>query len=212
MKNKSLLFLAVAASLGAVTTYGAVSSNVVGYTTLSLVKGDNLVANTLDNKAGNSVEAIFDGLKADSAIFRWNGHGFSAINKLDDSAGSWDDVTYALNPGEAVFVEVTAPISVVLVGEVLQGLQTVPVVNGNNFIASKIPQRGAVDTVLGLKASGDDTVFTYNGSYVAANNLDGTATGWDSADGTGPVIEVGQGFVLQTTHADTTTFTRTFTP
>jgi len=96
MKTKSLLLAAVAASLGAVSAFGAVSSNVVGYTKLSLSKGFNLVANTLDNKAGNDVTALFSALPADSTVFRWNGNGFNALDKVGDGAGDWGDAGYAL--------------------------------------------------------------------------------------------------------------------
>ena len=201
MKTKSLLLAAVAASLGAVSAFGAVSSNVVGYTKLSLSKGFNLVANTLDNKAGNDVTALFAALPADSTVYRWNGKGFNALDKVGDGvgAGDWGDKGYALAPGESVFVQASAAKDIVLVGEVLTGLQEVAIVKGNNFVASKIPQSGGLDTDLGFSTlAADSTVFTWDakkGSYVASDYLGGNAWGTDS--GKSPVIGVGQGLVIQ---------------
>ena len=166
--------------------------------------------------AGNDVEALFDTLPADATILKWNGvSGFDAVNKLADDAGAWDGTTFALAPGTAIFVQLPKAANVVLTGEVLTGLQTVSIGAGFNFVGSKSPQAGVVDADLGLKASQDDTVLTFNnllGKYDASNNLDGSASGWDSATGVGPTIGVGQGFIVQTSVGTTTTFARTFTP
>ena len=203
MKTKSLLLAAVAASLGAVSAFGAVSSNVVGYTKLSLSKGFNLVANTLDNKAGNDVTALFGALPADSTVFQWNGNGFNALDKVGDGAGDWGEAGYSLAPGTSVFIQASAAKDIVLVGEVLTGLQEVAIVKGNNFVASKIPQSGGLDTALGFSTlAAESTVFTWDatkGSYVASDYLGGGAWGTDS--GSSPVIGVGQGMVIQSAAA-----------
>jgi hypothetical protein len=203
MKTQSLLLTAAAVCLGTASAF-AVSSNVVGYTSLSLAKGFNLVANTLDNKTGNDVEALFGSLPADSSILRWNGSGFSALNKLDVGPTDWDDVGYALNPGESIFVQASAATTVTLVGEVTQGQLNISLIKGNNFVASKVPQAGVIDTDLGYTPKADDSVYTWNGNgYNAYNNLDGTTSGWDSASGFGPSLAVGQGVIIQSSAAAT---------
>jgi hypothetical protein len=209
MKTKSLLLAAVAASLGTASAFGAVSSNIVGYTKLSLAKGLNLVANTLDNKAGNDVTVLFAALPADSTIFRWNGGGFNALDKVGDEADAWGDAGYPLAPGEAVFVQAAAAKDITLVGEVLTGLQEVNIIKGNNFVASKIPQAGKLDTALGFTTlAADSTVFTWGGtSYVASDYLgDGV---WGTDDGTAPTVGVGQGLVVVSAAAGK--WSRTFT-
>ena len=211
MKTKSLLLAAVAASLGTASAFGAVSSNIVGYTKLSLAKGFNLVANTLDNKAGNDVTVVFAGIPSDSTVFRWNGNGFNALDKVGDGPTDWGDVGYALNPGESVFIQAAAAKDVTLVGEVLTGLQEINIIKGNNFVASKIPQAGKLDTALGFTTlAADSTVFTWNstaGSYIASDYLGGGV--WGTDDGTAPTIAVGQGLVVQSAAAGK--WSRTFT-
>jgi hypothetical protein len=209
MKTKSLLLAAVAASLGTASAFGAVSSNIVGYTKLSLAKGLNLVANTLDNKAGNNITVLFAALPADSTIFRYTGASFEAHDKVGDEADAWGSDGFALNPGESVFVQAAAAKDITLVGEVLTGLQTVAIAKGNNFVASKIPQAGKLDTALGFTTlAADSTVFTWGGtSYVASDYLgDGV---WGTDDGTAPTIGVGQGMVVVAAAAST--WSRTFT-
>lgn len=211
MKTKSLLLAAVAASLGTASAFGAVSSNIVGYTKLSLAKGFNLVANTLDNKAGNKATVLFGALPADSSIFRWNGTGFNALDKVDAAADAWGDGDFALNPGESVFVQASAAVSVTLVGEVLTGVQDINIIKGNNFVASKVPQAGKLDTDLGFTTiAADSTVFTWDavkGAYVASDYLGGGV--WGTDDNKAPTIAVGQGLVVVSAAAGK--WSRTFT-
>ncbi len=201
--NKNLLALTVAASALAFSA-SAATSNIVGYVKLALKKGNNLVANPLNNTntGGNKVGSLF--FSIDCSVLRWTGSGFTTTDTVANAGVvSGDDFTLA--PGEAVFVQVTADASVTLVGEALTGTQTVAITKGNNFVASKIPLSGAADTVLGLGIDGT-SVLTWNGM------------GYDSYDyvegagylGGAPNIAVGQGFVVNATAP--ATWSKTFTP
>ena len=203
MKIKSLLLLAAAASIGATTAFGAVSSNIVGYTKLTLKKGFNLVGNTLDNKSGNKATAVFGGTPENSAVFSWTGKGF---NELDNVGGGvWVGGDYTLAPGTAVFVQVPADATITLVGEVLTGKQDIALVKGFNFVASKIPQAGKIDTDLGFKALDNDAVFQWNGkAYVESDYVDGVGYLPSS-----PSLAVGEGVVVNSGAANK--WSRTFT-
>jgi len=196
MKTKSLLLLAAAASIGATTAFGAVSSNIVGYTKLTLKKGFNLVGNTLDNKSGNKATVVFGDTPENSAVFSWNGKGF---NELDNVGGGiWVGDDFALNPGQSVFVQVPSDATITLVGEVLTGQQDISLAKGFNFVASKIPQSGKIDTDLGFKPLDNDAVFQWSGkAYVESDYVDGV--GFIPAS---PTIGVGEGVVVQTSGAN----------
>lgn len=193
MKTKSLLLLAAAASIGATTAFGAVSSNIVGYTKLTLKKGFNLVGNTLDNKSGNKATAVFTDTPENSAVFSWTGKGFNELDNV--GSGVWVGDDFTLAPGTAVFVQVPADATITLVGEVLTGQQDISLVKGFNFVASKIPQAGKIDSDLGFTALDSDAVFQWNGkAYVESDYIDGVGYLPSS-----PSLAVGEGVVVQST-------------
>jgi hypothetical protein len=211
MKTKSLLALAVA-GLAMPVAFGAVSSNIVGYTTLTLSEGYNLVANTLSNQTSNAVADLFNSTPAGTAVFRWNGTGF---DEYDNLGGTWftPDNPPALNPGEAVFVQIpsgSGKQNVTLIGQVLTGAQSLKIVAspGFNFVASVIPKAGALDTDLGYTPTLGDAVFTWNGAGYDENDFFGAGAGWSS--GSSPALAIGQGIVLSAAAAGT--WTQTFTP
>jgi hypothetical protein len=191
MKTKSLLLLAAAASIGATTAFGAVSSNIVGYTKLTLKKGFNLVGNTLDNKSGNKATAVFTDTPENSAVFSWTGKGFNELDNV--GSGVWVGDDFTLAPGTAVFVQVPADATITLVGEVLTGQQDISLVKGFNFVASKIPQAGKIDSDLGFTALDSDAVFQWNGkAYVESDYIAGVGYLPSS-----PSLAVGEGVVVQ---------------
>lgn len=201
--NKNILALSVAAAALASTASAAVSSNIVGYVKLNLAKGLNLISNPLDNTAanGNNVSTIFGGI--DCSVLRWNGTGFTSTDILA-GVGIVGGADFALAPGEAVFVDVAAPSSVVTVGDALVGTQAKALAVGNNFVASLIPIAGTA-TELGLTPPDGSTVLTWTGTgYTAFDTLgDGI---WPTTE---PSFTVGQGFVVQASSAFT--WTKTFT-
>ena len=205
MKTKSLL-LAVAASLATTIAFGAVSSNIVGYTQISLVAGQNLVANTLDNGSGNGSHALFSSLPDQSALFTWNGSGFVVDNF---SFGAWDlaDPGVALPPGASLFVSVPSAASIYFVGQVVQtGKVTIAAGPAYSFVASVLPIAGGLDTALGYVPNDGDAVFTFDASkqsYVVNNYSFGS---WDNGS---PQIAIGQGIVIQSGASAATTWSQT---
>ncbi len=203
--NKNLLALsAAAASALAFSATAAVSSNIVGYVKLNLATGYNLVSNPLDNTNpnGNTIGSLFGSI--DCAVSRWTGSGF-ATSDIVTGAGVVSGDDFVLAPGESVFVNVTAPASVTLVGEALIGTQATAVGAGNNFVASKIPLSGTF-TDLGLAPSDGSTVSTWNGSaYVTYDYVEGV--GYIQPE---PTVAVGQGLVVNA--LTPFTWTKTFTP
>lgn len=203
--NKNLLALsAAAASALAFSASAAVSSNIVGYVKLNLPAGYTLVSNPLDNTNpnGNTIGSLFGSI--DIAVSRWTGSGF-ATSDIVAGAGVVSGDDFVLAPGESVFVNVTAPTSVTLVGEALIGTQATAVTAGNNFVASKIPLSGTF-TDLGLTPSDGSTVSTWNGtSYVTYDYVEGV--GYIQPE---PTVAVGQGLVVNA--LTPFTWTKTFTP
>lgn len=210
MKTKSLLIASVAALTASTAAFGAVSSNIVGYTKLTLNDGFNLVANTL-NASNNSAEALFASTPAGTQIYRWAAGTFKVLNNLD-GAGTWTGNDFALNPGEAVFIKIPkgGATSVYLVGEVVTKPAAISLTNAKgsfNFVSSVLPIAGAIDTDLQFTPNDGDKVFTWNnasGKYSVASY----AGGWLS--GAAPTVAIGQGLVIQTLTAGAS-WTQTFT-
>lgn len=191
MKTKSLLAALVAVSVSSVA-FGSVSSNIVGYTTLTLTpNGYSLVGNTLSNPTSNFIPSLFNNNNVVS-VFRWNGTGFI---EYDNLGGTWiggPTTDYPLNPGEAVFVQTQGPASVTLIGQVATGTSTTSLGNLYNFVSSVTPLSGALDTALGYTPTDGDAVFTWNGTNYVENDYLG---GWIS--GSAPVLNIGDGIVIQ---------------
>jgi len=213
MKTKSLLALVVA-GLATPVAFAAVSSNIVGYTTLTLAEGYNLVANTLNNQTSNQVSDLFNSTPVATAVFRWNGAGFDEYDNFGGAWGTPNNPT-ALLPGEAVFVQIPAgsgSTSLTLIGQVQTGTQSLTIVAspGYNFVSSVIPKAGALDTDLGYTPSLGDAVFTWDSvaqGYVE-NDFFGAGAGWST--GSSPSLAIGQGIVLSAAAAGT--WSQTFTP
>jgi hypothetical protein len=164
------------------------------------------VANPLNNTNpnGNNISNLFGAI--DCSVLRWNGNGFTTSD-IFAGAGVVSGPDFALAPGESVFVFVNDPSSVTTVGEALVGTQTVTGVRGNNFVASKIPLSGKLDTDLGLGVDGL-SVSTWDGSkYVTYDYFEGVGYVPES-----PTIAVGQGLLATTAEAAGFTWTKTFTP
>jgi hypothetical protein len=212
MKTKSLLIASVAALTASTAAFGAVSSNIVGYTKLTLNDGFNLVANTL-NASNNSAEALFASTPAGTQIYRWAAGTFKVLNNLD-GAGTWTGNDFALNPGEAVFIKIPkgGATSVYLVGEVVTKPAAISLTSTKgsfNFVSSVLPVAGALDTDLQYTPNDGDKVFTWNnatGKYSVASY----AGGWLTADTKAPSVAIGQGLVIQTLTAGAS-WTQTFT-
>lgn len=205
MKTKSLLLATVAASLAGSVAFGAVSSNIVGYTKLTLNPGLSLVANTL-NAADNHYHSLFASIPLLSTVYVWNGSGFDTDQLVDNTPGAaiWTANDSVLNPGQSVFIgldsSVTAPASIYLVGSVqATGSVAVKGAGAYNFVSSVLPIAGDLVKDLSYTPQALDTVFTWNvanQSYDTTQYVDGF--GWTgSADQSAPQLAIGQGIIIQ---------------
>jgi hypothetical protein len=193
MKTKSLLLATVAACTATSIAFGAVSSNIVGYTQLNLVAGNNLVANTL-NAANNGTQTLFASAPDGTVLFNWNGNGYDSQTL---SFGSWDGTEVQLSPGKAIFVNVPSAASIYFVGEVV-AKSSITVAGGGkfNFISSVLPIAGALDTDLGYTPTEGDTFLAWDATaqtFAPANQF--SFGSWSSGS---PQIAIGQGFIINT--------------
>jgi hypothetical protein len=221
MKTQSLLFTAAAMCLGAASAFGAVSSNIVGYTKVSLNSGLNLIGNTLDNKAGNKIADVIPSVPDGTTVYLFNGTTFGSTQFLandpeNPSAGGIWTADATLAPGTGFFIETASATTVTFVGEVLQGALSNPIPAGLSIKSSQVPQAAALDT-LGLVAGDGDTVFYYKGAagydsfqFLANDPANPSAGGiWTTTDNAAPQLAVGQAVFYSS--AGQSTWNRTFT-
>lgn len=200
--------------MGAATASAQVYSvNVVGYVNKELVPKFNLVANPLDNKAGNNVENLFgDTLPNGTGIYKWNcpPGSYEATNYYStdfDPTGVWDDPAQVLAPGTGFWLNLagTANKTTTFVGDVMQGMGAdalvIPLCNGFNLVGSKVPQAGKLQADLGYVPSNGDAVYQWDATTqkykpTSIYSTDFNPAGeWDPAD---PDIAVAEGFWLKT--------------
>jgi len=198
MRTKVVL-TAVLGLVGAATVSAQVYSvNTVGYVNTSVCPGFNLIANPLDNKAGNTVENLFANAPAGLQIFVYRAGAFDDAS-YDPDFGGWTK-SLTLAPGEGFWLNWPGEsATITFVGDVMQGALVNPVPAGYSIKGSMVPQAGKLATDLGFPAAAGDTFFTYSctGGYADAT-FDPDFGGWTPAE---PVIGVGQGFWAVTSAA-----------
>jgi hypothetical protein len=159
--------------MGAASSMAQVySQNAVGYYTLNLVQGFNLVANQLNN-GDNNINTVIPPsapLPDGTALVTWN-TGTQSFNDVDSffATFGWFDSglnpsTTVLSPGGGAFIQLLPPAttaSVVLVGDVPQGDLQLDLVTGFQIISQLTPQSIGVE-VAGLPATDTDTIQFWN--------------------------------------------------
>lgn len=205
MKNKTLLIAAAALVAGIASAEAQVySANVVGYvnTVIPGAGSYSLIANPLDDGAGNQLTNLFKTLPNQSSITTWNGTTFNAA--IAFTAGNWGG-NAQLPPGTGFFVKngkaspASPAITNTFVGSVvaLAGATTTnSLALGYNLVGSQLPYAGDLTTDPSLNLyhslANQSSITTWNGSgYNAAVSF--TAGSWG---GTAPVV-VGQGFFVK---------------
>jgi hypothetical protein len=198
----------IASSYAQGTVY---SVNVVGYINLTLTNNFNLIANQLDNGAGNLVTNMFTGLPAQTVIYKFNGATYTSLTYL--GAPGWTPPaarTMTLAPGEGVFVKrpagSTAPINVTFVGEVMQGDLVNPVVVGFDIYSAMVPQAGGITTVHNYQPANQDVVYKFNGTTYSSKTWLQALNRWNPAGE--PTVEVGEAVFIRSRTAKN--WTRTF--
>ena len=199
MRTKALI-LSAAVSLAAVVSAMAQTTNVysvnaVGYVTISLTNGYNLIANPL-NATSNNLNTVLTNV-ADSATFiKWlpGSQGFKSASSFFAGFGWVPDDSW--KPGEAGFLFSPDNRTMTFVGEVPQGTFTNSLGVGYSMVSSVIPQSGALTNAdFNFPAGDSDTFLSWN---AAARGYDSATTyfagfGWSP---TTPNLQVGQGFFV----------------
>jgi hypothetical protein len=206
MRRTTLFLTALAAATA--SSFAATSSNIVGYVKLSLGQGFTMVANQLDNGAGNKVTALFAGVPDGFSVYKYTAGNFISIQLL---GGAWegDDVDMTLAPGEGVFVESPSATTATFVGEVKTGSSTVNIGAGFSIISSVVPQQLALDGASSFPAANGDTVYRFIPAARAYESDQFLGGAWEGdSGGAAPTVKVGEAFWVQTAAAKA--WTRTF--
>jgi hypothetical protein len=218
MRTKTLLLAAalsaagIAASLAQSNVY---SVNVVGYVNINLNAGFNLIANPLDldgTGLNNTVQTVFsNSLPNSSTVYSFSGGAYANPAASYTTKGGWVNAgpaNAALHPGGGVFVSVSSPTTVTVVGNVLQGTLAQPYAAGFSIVSSKVPQAGLLATDLGYVPAQSDLVYKFDSvaqNYPPASSYT-TKGGWSPSQ---PSMGVGEAFFLSSTLGGT--WTRNFT-
>jgi len=127
------------------SAYGQVySDNVVGYINIIAPKGLSMVANPLDNKAGNKLKDVIAKAPDGTLFHKFNGNGYDTTQYF----AGWDNDAITLAPGEGGFLFIPSDAAdadrkITLVGEVQQKAASNNTVgNGLSVTSSKVPQAG----------------------------------------------------------------------
>jgi hypothetical protein len=213
MRTKALLLGAIISVASLASSMAQVYSvNIVGYVNTTIPAGWSIIANPLQASPDNTLATIMPAPPQSITIYKLGSDGLFLINNYLDFLGAWDDANMPINPGEGLYVlNQGAPFVQTFVGEVLTGTQTIPLQQGWQLLASKIPQEGLLETDLKYPpGQGDgDMVYKWDnatGLYQIFNYMPFLG-GWDNE----PTIKVGEGFYLLRQDPGTPTWSRTFT-
>jgi hypothetical protein len=177
MRTKILTAIAAIGIFGATSLTAQVySQNSVGFYTLNLVPGFNLIANQLNN-GDNVLDTIIPAtspLPDGSFLLPWDvpGQTFGAPSTFfatigwyeDDGAGGIIPSTYQLNAGTGAFLNVNAATDIVLVGEVPQGALTQDLTAGGFQIVSQLTPQSIGFEATGFPAGDGDFILFWNPS------------------------------------------------
>jgi hypothetical protein len=210
MRTKTLLITAALGVAGIASSFAQVySQNVVGYVTLTLKPGFQLVANPLNNTAagGNSVSNLFANVPDGTTLYTYDGAAQKFVGNGKDF-GAWANDNQELTPGGGAFLLLPAGgnITVTAVGEVKQGALSTPIARGFSIVSSQVPQAGKLQTDLKYTPEDGDTVYSFDVTqqkYVAAGYDFGS---WSAE----PSLAVGEAVFLLSPSAKT--WNRTFDP
>jgi hypothetical protein len=152
MKIKNILLGALLGAGLAVTTasaQGVYSQNVVGYVTVSLTNGYNLIANQLDadssGNTNNTVSSVFGAFfPVNTYVYKWNGTGWANTQYRSSGFGpsattNWTDPNVTINPGEGFMINVPIKTNFTFAGNVLQGTNIADLPAGYIVVANPYP-------------------------------------------------------------------------
>jgi hypothetical protein len=189
------------------------SVNVVGYINLTLTDDFSLIANQLDDGAGNLATNILAGAPVDTVVYKFNGVSYDQLTYRGAPFNRWTpDATAAvmtMGPGEGVFVKKPAAASELnftCVGEVMQGDLSQDVVLNFEIYSAMVPQEGGIQTVHNYIPTPNDTIYRFNGvGYDQFRYLGAPFNRWNPEE---PVLTVGEAIFIKS--VDVKTWSRTF--
>jgi hypothetical protein len=178
------------------------SVNVVGYINLTLTTEFSLIANQLDDGAGNYVTNIMAGVPNNTIVYKFNGVSYVTLTWRGAPFNAWSPALQTgmtMAPGEGVFVKKpvgVAEINLTCVGEVLQGDLSQPVVAGFEIYSAMVPQEGGIQSVHNYIPTANDIVYKFNGvSYVSKTYRGAPFNAWTPAPE--PVLTVGEAVFIK---------------
>jgi hypothetical protein len=232
MRTKALLLSAALVAAGVASSMAqsnVYSLNIVGYVNIPVVGGNSyLLANPLDDGAGDNINSVFSSLNANaftfdgSSLFTYNqtsGYVEDDYNASNPTNGSWAPGTSVLTPGKAFWFVPAGNGTVTFTGSVVLS-NTIVLPVGTSLDSSAYP---ASTNLVGLgmnwlaNANGfnndGDALFRYNTSTGKFSEYDFNAgSGWagPTGDSNGPVLNVAEGFFYSNAN-NPSTWTQSFT-
>jgi hypothetical protein len=214
MRTKALLSVAAiaASAITAMAQSNVYSLNIVGYATVTINPGYNLLANPLSAGTRNGADEIMPIIDGE-AILTWNGKGYDYVS-YDSTFGGWVDANSApstppsLPPGKGFFFLNNGPATnVTFVGQVVPGpssTNTIPLPAGYSLIGSALPATvtAITNAPVSLPIIDGMAILTWSGKNYIYTGYDSTFGGWvdaNSAPSTPPAYSIGQGFFFLNT-------------
>ena len=188
---------------GAILSY-----NSLGYLVVNVPSGDSMIANQLDNPAGNTVGVLLPNPPDGTTLYKWNeGAQQFVINSFesgDEGGFFWSDPNMTLNPGEGALIQPGAPTTFTFLADLRQGTLANPYPSNVSMRSSMVPQTGPLDTALGFQPVQGDRIDRMNNAAGAYDPYVFFAGGWFP---TVPIPRVGESFWVSGTGS---TWTRAF--
>jgi hypothetical protein len=206
------LLIVLSLAVTSAVTAQVYSSNIVGYATVTVTPGYNLLANPLNagvTNGANEIMPILDG----ELILTWNGVRFTQVG-YDSGFGGWvgaDGQTASappsLPPGQGFFLfnPMSTATNVTFVGEVVPGpgaTNCLSLAVGFSLLGSPLPAtvNQITNPPVSLPVLDGMLVLAWSGSNYLQTGYDSGFGGWVGADGQttalAPPYSIGQGFFL----------------
>jgi hypothetical protein len=201
---------------GVVSSYAqnVYSVNVVGYISLKLTNQFSLIANQLDNGAGNLITNMFTAMPGGTVVYKFNGVAYDSLTFNAGPLG-WQPPalrTMTLGPGDGAFVKkptTASEINLTFVGEVLQGELVNPIAVGVDIYSTMVPQAGGLTSVHNYQPTPGDIVYRWDGVAYNSKNFRGAPfNSWNPAGE--PTVNVGEAIFIKSGSAAVKNWTRTF--
>jgi hypothetical protein len=184
--------------------------NVVGYTTVTVTNAYVLIANQLDDGAGNYATNHIPTAPTGVILYKYNPATSSYTSLTRIPSGWTGTTTMTLAPGEGVFVKKQAgatPLTLTFVGEVLQGELHNPVTQGYDIYSAMVPQQGGIQAVHNYIPINGDQVFRFRPTTGTYTTYTRGPVGWLPPGE--PVLEVNEAVWIKSNSAKD--WARTFT-